>query len=131
MPKASRVKQMEFTLPDKVGLLAEVTEQLKNTGVNIEALCVYTLEGTARFMIVVDNNAKASRALKKYGVKDIKYTNVLSVRIQNRPGSLNSVVKKIADAGINGRFVYCTAAGKGMVNCIISTEKDTRVLKLL
>ncbi len=70
MAKASRVKQLSFTMPNNVGLLMEITEALAKAKVNIEAITAYGWEELeASFMILTDNNAKAKKALAKLGAK--------------------------------------------------------------
>jgi predicted amino acid-binding ACT domain protein len=63
MAKAKKVKQLSFMMPDRAGLLSEVTTALAGAKVNIKAICAYGMQGEATFMLTADSNAKAKKAL--------------------------------------------------------------------
>ncbi len=63
MAKARRVKEISFTMPNKVGLLLEVTTAIAGAKVNINAICAYATENSAYFMLTTSSNAKAKKAL--------------------------------------------------------------------
>jgi len=58
MAKAKKLKQLSFTMPNRAGLLSEVTVAVLGAKVNINTLCAYELENNAYFMLTVDSNAK-------------------------------------------------------------------------
>jgi len=57
MAKAMKLKQLTFIVPNRVGLLSEVTTFLANGKINIEALCAYGRGEEGVFMIVTDIGA--------------------------------------------------------------------------
>ena len=63
MFKIMKLKQLAFVVPNRVGLLSELTTFLANGKINIEALCAYGRGPEGVFMIVTDNNAKAKKIL--------------------------------------------------------------------
>ena len=67
MAKAKKVKEISFSMPDKVGLLSEVTTAIAGAKVNITAICAYAMENSAYFMLTTDSNAKAKKALAPLG----------------------------------------------------------------
>ncbi len=131
MAKPEKARQIMFTVSDKVGLLANFSGVLAEAGVNIVALSAYASGKKATFMMVVDNHRKAANVLKKNGVKKIEYTDVLLVRMQNRPGALRKVADKLAEKKINLKFAYATASGKGAVVCVLGVSSIKKAEKAL
>jgi hypothetical protein len=130
MAKAKRVKQLSFMMPDRVGLLSEVTTNLTGAKVNISNICAYGMQGEANFMLTTDSNAKAKKALAPLGV-EIKEYDVLVVEMQNKPGELQKVAKKIANAGINIIYLYGTTVSSRSATCVFATSDDAKAVKLI
>jgi hypothetical protein len=130
MAKASKVKQLFFSLPNNVGLLMEITEALAKAKINVEAICAYAWEELdASFMMVTDNNTKAKKVLSKMGAK-VELEEVLALEVPNKVGELNKATKKIAFAGIDIYYLYGSPA-KGKMTLILKTENDKKALKAL
>lgn len=130
MAKARKSKQVSFTMPDRVGLLSEITTAIAKVKVNITAICAYEMEDKAFFMLSTDANARAKKALGQFGV-EIREDDVISVDLPNKVGELQKVAKKIADAGININYMYGTAsAGKSSI-CVFKTADDKKAIKLI
>jgi len=130
MVKASKVKQLSFSMPNNVGLLMEVTEALAKAKINIEAVCAYAWEELdAYFMIVTDNNAKAKTVISKMGAK-VEMEDVVALEVPNKAGQLHEAAKKIATSGIDIYYLYGSPA-KGKMTLICKTENDKRALKAL
>jgi hypothetical protein len=130
MTKAKKVKEISFTMSNRVGLLSEVTTAVAKAKVNITAICAYAMENSAFFMLTVDSNAKAKKALASLGV-GIEERDMVEVEMLNKPGELQRVAKKIADAGIDIEYMYATA-GKGKTpTCIFKTSDDQKMIKII
>jgi len=130
MAKAKKLKQLSFTMPNRAGLLSEVTVAVLGAKVNINTLCAYELENNAYFMLTVDSNAKARKALAKLGIES-KEEDVVAVEMPNRVGELEKVAKKIADAGININYIYgTTGTGKSSI-CVFKTSDNTKTIILI
>ena len=127
MAKAKKLKQLSFTMPNRAGLLSEVTVAVLGAKVNINTLCAYELENNAYFMLTVDSNAKTKKALAKLGIES-KEEDVVAVEMPNRVGELEKVAKKIADAGINIKYIYgTTGTGKSSI-CVFKTSDNTKTI---
>jgi hypothetical protein len=129
MAKARKVKEISFSLGDRVGLLAEVTTVLAKAKVNINALCAYGMEGNASFMVTTSSNAKAKKALAPLGVA-IEEKDVVQVEMLNKPGELQKVAQRIADAGIDIQYVYATTGG-GKATCVFKSADDGTAIKVI
>ena len=130
MAKARRVKEISFTMPNKVGLLSEVTAAIAGAKVNISTICAYAMENSATFMLTTDSNAKAKKALAPFGVT-IEEQDVVAAEVPNKPGELQKVAKRIADGGIDIEYMYATA-GKGKTAiCAFKTADDSKAVKVI
>ena len=130
MAKARKVKEIGFTMPNKVGLLSEITTAIAGAKVNITAICAYGLEDTAYFMLTTDGNAKAKKALSPLGVA-IEEKDVVEVEVLDKPGELQKVAKKIADAGIDIEYMYATASSGKKETCIFMTSDNSKTVKVI
>jgi hypothetical protein len=88
------------------------------------------MQGEANFMLTADSNAKAKKALASLGV-EIKEYDVFVVEMPNKPGELQKVAKKIADAGINIIYMYGTAVSGRSVTGVFTTSDDAKAVKLI
>lgn len=130
MAKAMKSKQLSFSMPDKVGLLSDISTAIAKAKVNIVGGCAYGMENRAYFMLITDNNAKAKKAVGPFGA-GFTEDDVISVEMPNKVGELQKVAKKIADAGINIHFMYGTAgAGKTSI-CVFKTDDDKKAIKVI
>lgn len=130
MAVANKLKQLSFSLPNKVGLLAQVASAISQAKVNIEAICAYEMDDKGFFMLVTDNNAKAKNVLTKMGA-NVEVEDVLLVNVPNKVGQLEKLAKKIAEAGIDIYYAY-GSPGAGKTTCLVfKTANDGRALKAL
>lgn len=130
MAKAKKARQLSFSMPDRAGLLSEVTNAVSGAKVNITAICAYGMENTAYFMMTTESNAKAKKALSPLGV-EIKEEDVVAVEMPNKVGELQKVAKRIADAGINIEYMYGTTSTGKTSTCIFKTADDKKVIRLV
>jgi hypothetical protein len=130
MAKARKAKEMSFTMPNKAGLLSEVSRAIAGAGVNITAICAYAMGNTAYFMLTTASNVKAKKALEPLGVA-IEERDVVEVELLNRPGELQKVAKRIANAGIDIEYMYATAGAGKSTTCIFKTADDKNTIKVI
>jgi hypothetical protein len=130
MAKARKAKEISFTMPNKAGLLFEVTRAISGASVNITAICAYAMENSAYFMLTADSHAKAKKALAPLGV-GIEERDVVEVELLNRPGELQKVAKRIADAGIDIEYMYATAGKGKTATCVFKTADHQKAIKVI
>jgi len=129
MFKIMKLKQLAFVVPNRVGLLSELTTFLANGKINIEALCAYGRGPEGIFMIVTDNNAKAKKILNQMGA-EVKTEEVIAVELPNRPGQLQKVARKVSEADVDIQYVYVSPA-KGRMTVVFKTADDKKILRAL
>jgi hypothetical protein len=124
MAKAKKVTLLTIRVPDKVGQLAAVAELVATAKVNIIALAASESGGNADIYIVADRTKKAKSALAGLGA-DVKEEEALRVDLQNKPGSLLKVSRKIAQAGVNVRRSWATAfSGKTAAYLLVTSDNE-------
>jgi hypothetical protein len=130
MAKARKIKQLSFTMPNKVGLLSEISTALTSAKVNMVGLCAYEMYNEAYFMLVTDSTKKAKKVLAKIGVK-VREEDAVITEMPNKAGALQKVAKKIADAGININYLYGTAGTGRFSMCVLKTSDDRKAVNLI
>jgi hypothetical protein len=87
---------------DRPGELARVVETLSRSGVNIEG--VAEVEGLVH--VLARDPSAARSALRAGGYTIEGELEVLILPMSDRPGELSMVMQRLAEAGVNLRFVY-------------------------
>jgi hypothetical protein len=99
-------KDLTVILEDRPGTLADMGETLGTAGVNIEGLCGFPSEGNALIHILVEDPGGARSALEGAGIQVRNEQDVLVLDIEDRPGALAAIGRRIAGAGVNIELVY-------------------------
>jgi hypothetical protein len=99
-------KDLTVALEDRPGILAQLGEALGVAGVNIEGFCGYTSGGRGIIHLLVDDAAKARGALEGSGIDVQDEREVLVVDIEDRPGALGVIARRIANADVNLDLAY-------------------------
>ena len=130
MAKAKKVKQLSFVMPNKVGLLSEITDVVASAKVNITAICAYGMGKKAYFMLLTENNAKAKKALGSFKAR-VEEEDVVTVELPNKTGEIQKIAKKIADAGIDVIYIYGTAGTGKLSIGVLKTDNDNKAIKAI
>ena len=92
---------------DYPGQLARVGQVLGKAGVNIEGLCAFsTVGGRAEVHVCVHDFAAALAALEADGLVVGSDQEVAVVDIEDRPGTLGEITRRLADAEVNITLAY-------------------------
>lgn len=129
MAKRMKMKQLSFSLPNRIGLLSELSSFLTAAKINIEAICAYGMGDEGYFMIVTDNNAKAKKVISQMGA-EVKVEEVIAVEMPNKVGQMRQAAKRISDAGVDIDYVYGSPV-QGKMTVIFKTADDKKALKAL
>jgi hypothetical protein len=92
--------QIDIDVPDRPGELAKVAVVLGDAGINIDAISAESTGGRSYVSLIADQPAQAREALMKHGYVCSTRT-VLVVRLDDKPGSLAALAKKLGDAGVD------------------------------
>jgi hypothetical protein len=94
-------------LDDQPGELARVGDVLGKAGANIAGLCALTTGGgQAEVHILVEDPTPAFEALHRAGIKIAAEQEVMVLNVEDRPGVLGEVARKLGDANVNLTTAY-------------------------
>ena len=125
---AKRIKELQFIVKNKVGVLHRVTSALKKAKVNILHAWACGEGPTGYFGLVTTSNAKAKKALKTLGISSAE-KDILMVTLSNRIGTLDRVAAKLAKANINITCLSATSAGN-RVAVLLNTKNNGKAQRL-
>jgi hypothetical protein len=100
------VKDLTVLLPNRPGALADVAEALGRAGVNVEGFCAFAVAGGGIANVLVQDDAPAKEALEAAGLAVRIEQPVVVVELEDRPGALGEIARKVAAAGVNLGFSY-------------------------
>ena len=125
---AKKVKELQFSTPNRVGILGKVTDALKKARVNILHMWACGEGARGTFGIVTNSNARAKKALKKLGYS-AKEKDILVVNLPNKVGALAKVATRLSKSGVNVTCVSATSAG-GRVALLLGTRNNKKAQRL-
>lgn len=99
------VKQLRVALANKPGALAELCSELAKKAVNIAAIEASEAKAMGSVRLLVNQLETAKGVCDAIGVKYLE-EQVLAVNINDRPGALGKVTRKLAEKGINIEYLY-------------------------
>ncbi|NLG84267.1 MAG: ACT domain-containing protein [Firmicutes bacterium] len=100
-----KVKQISVFLENKSGRLAKVARVLGEQGINIRALSIADTTDFGILRLIVSDPDRALATLKAEGMT-VSPTEVIAVRIPDRPGGLAGALGLLEEAGINIEYMY-------------------------
>lgn len=127
MAKAVLDKQLIITVDNKVGTLAEVSNVISSSGINLIAVCAYAVDNKGFIMFVSEDNNKAKELLKarKYNLREEE---VILISLENKPGALQAITQRIADAGIDITLIYGSVEKKGKTSQLALISEDNQAV---
>lgn len=97
---------LTIILDDRPGTIAAASEALGGAGVNIEGTCGFPCGGEGIFHVLVDDADTARSAAEGAGFEVRDQREVVVADIEDRPGALGELTRRVADQGINVDLVY-------------------------
>jgi hypothetical protein len=125
-----RVKQLSIFSENRPGRLAAVARAMKEENVNIFAFSIAEGAGYGVIRTLVDKPEKALEKLQTIGFT-VRFTDVLAVLMEDRPGGLYDAVKVLGDAGINIEYSYAYSGRKCAVLIMRVEDTESAAKKLL
>ena len=108
---------------DRPGALAGVVQALSRSGVNIEGIA--EIEGVVH--VLARDPTAARTALRANGHTIDGELEVVVLPMPDRPGELAMILQRLADAGVNVRFVYLATGTR----VVIGADDVTRARQAL
>ena len=116
-------KQLSVFMENKPGRLSTICNTLADANINIHAMSVHDTVDHAIVRLMVDNPTKALILLEEEGLY-IVTQDVVVMEIDNKPGIISMIAKKLFRADINIEYAYCTATKNQELGGIVIKTKD-------
>ena len=121
------MKDLAIPLVDVPGSLAQLGEAMGDAGINIDGICAFTEDGRAVAHVCVDDAQGARRALEQAGFEIAAERDVIVVPVEDRPGVLGGVTRRIAAAGVNLELLYLATGTRVVVAADDLDKAETAV----
>jgi len=122
--KVALSKEINVTIGNKIGVLADISKLIAEHGINIEAIAGYAEKDNAIIMLVTQDNLRASDALKKSGYKSLRESEVIVAELENKTGALKYLTAQLAAAEIDINSIYGTTCVGGCPARMVLTTSD-------
>jgi hypothetical protein len=130
------MKEITVLVPNKIGVLAEVTDELGKNGVNIVSISAMGIGDVGVIRLITSDERSAMNILTKYIATkkeryEVKLADVIIVSIPDKAGELAKICKRLSKLGINIETVYLLKREAGIAELIIRPEKVDEALREL
>ena len=110
-------------MENKPGRLTQICNALAENNINIMAMSVHDTVDHAIVRLIVDQPTKALVILEDEGVYTIAQ-DVVIMELENKPGIISTIARKLFRADINIEYAYCTASKNQDFGCVVIKTKD-------
>ncbi len=126
-----KVEQVSVFLENKAGRLSEVTGILAESDVSIRALALADTSDFGVLRLIVDKHQDAVEVLKDNGFT-VATTEVVAVRVEDKPGGLHRILELLKVAGINVEYMYAfvTQSGRDAMMIFRFDNQDLAIKRL-
>lgn len=124
------IKQLAVFIENKVGRLESVTEILTEHNINIASFSLADTSEYGMLRMIVSDPEEGRRILKEEGFS-AKLTEVIAVKIEQKPGTLHRVLKLLFDAGLSVEYMYTLATAGRDTSIIMKLSDPKRALEVL
>jgi len=115
------IRQISVFSENRPGRLASIAQAMREENINILAFSIAEANGFGVVRALVDHPEKAYEKLTSLGF-NVAFTDVIAVRMKDKPGGLFEIAKVLGDAGINIDYSYAYS-GKEAAVLILRVDK--------
>ncbi|MCK4462764.1 MAG: hypothetical protein KAU58_00460 [Candidatus Omnitrophica bacterium] len=116
-------KEIVVMAANKIGVLADISSAIADHGKSITAVTAMAISDVAMLQMLTDDNLRVKDILKAKNY-DVSEREVVVVELENKPGALKLVTKKLADQNINLSYLYGSTCTGGCPAIIIFSSGD-------
>jgi hypothetical protein len=119
-----------ITGQDRPGELAKVAEAIAERGVNITNVSCLTWGGQGAIGVTTNDEAATRSLLSSRGF-DYREVELVPCSMDDRPGTLASATRKLADAGVNVELMLPTGMAGSKVSVAFGTSDASKARQAL
>ena len=117
------IKQLSIFVENRPGRMAEITEALAASGIDVRALSLADTSDFGLLRLIVTDPEGAVEALKKSGVM-VRLSEVTAIAVSDKPGEFARAVRLLAEARVNIEYLYAFLSRKDGDAVIIMRVDD-------
>lgn len=124
------MKQLTVTLQNEPGALNKLCDELTRTGINITSLFGEGLDSQGIVHVITEDSETARKTLEKAGYLP-KTSDVLAIKVADKPGELGKVLRKLAHAQINVETVSLLSRERGEATVVMKVNNIKKAQEAL
>lgn len=126
-----KIQQLSIFVENKSGRLAEITEALAGSNIDIRAMSVADTSDFGILRLIVDKPEEAVAAFQNAGMT-VSLTSVIAIGVHDRPGEFAKAVRLLADNGIDVEYIYAfISREKGKAFVILRVNEEDKAIDIL
>lgn len=106
---------------NRPGSLADIAEAIAGRGINITGIAA-TTAGKRGSLAIITNDQDATRSVLEGHGASYREIGLVSVGLEDRPGTLASAARRLASAGVNVELLMPTGMDGGKVSVAIGVD---------
>ena len=116
------IQQISVFVENKQGKLVETVKTLAENDINIRAMSIADTKDFGILRMITSDNAKTKEVLSDDTV--VNTTEVIAVKMADRPGSLYQVIDILSKAGVNIEYMYAFTASDALGAYVVFRVDD-------
>ena len=116
------IQQISVFVENKQGKLVETVKTLADNDINIRAMSIADTKDFGILRMITSDNAKTKEVLSNDTV--VNTTEVIAVKMADRPGALYKVIDILSKAGINIEYMYAFTASDALGAYVVFRVDD-------
>jgi hypothetical protein len=124
------MKQVVVLVEDKVGILADISYILGKAKINIDSISATAIGTKGVITLTVSDEKRTKEVLENNGYK-IYSSDILVVKLEDKPGELAKISKMLADNKVNIENVHVLTKDKSHALYALKVDKTPKAQKVL
>jgi hypothetical protein len=117
-------------LDNRPGAFAKAAEAIAQKGINISGFAGVTIGGSGGVVLITNDEPGTRSTLTDAGLR-FREIELVTVGIENRPGTIAEVVRKLADGGINIEASLAIGMTGDKVQVVFATSDAAKARSIL
>ena len=123
------IRQLSVFLENKSGRLQDVLDVLSNGNININALTIADTSEYGILRLIVNDPDNGYKHLKERGFS-VNLTEVLSLSVSHKAGSLVKVLKMFSDENLSIEYMYAFSLGDKAI-IVLRTDDHAKAFEIV
>lgn len=125
------VKQISVFIENSPGKLLDFTQLLDDNNINMNTLSIAETKDFGIVRFVTDDSYKTVSVLRDASYI-VQMTDVIVAEVENKPGSLNKVLKLLSESQVNIQYAYTfTISKNGKAYIVFKTSDLDKTLSVI